>query len=315
MSGLTVGWVARHTPRGSGGRDAALIDIAQDLLLARLHDEGMFEHLVFKGGTALRKLYAGNAGRFSTDLDFSVRDPGDDPADITDLLCTEVDGLQIDGFQYTVQDHRGRPTIAYRTPFGTVGNLRTKLDIGPAPWLPPDYRGWIRLPVHDAYALPTALPVMALVENMAEKIARLTRRTPARDVYDLVWIATNSPHSSFDRVLVRRVAILKNWVDQYGLDSPPATWSPVSGATAYDPGRWRQLRSAPDFDEESIGLLAVPPPRLDDLGQQLLSLYDFLAEPDADERQVIAGGANSRSRILDMIRELGGARYAGRVLF
>ena len=56
-----------------------MIDIAQDLLLAHLHAQGMFEHLVFKGGTALRKLYAGNAGRFSTDLDFSVRDPDDRP--------------------------------------------------------------------------------------------------------------------------------------------------------------------------------------------------------------------------------------------
>ncbi|WP_186242147.1 nucleotidyl transferase AbiEii/AbiGii toxin family protein [Mycobacterium simulans] len=30
--------------------------------------------LVFKGGTALRKFRAGNAGRFSTDLDFSAPD-------------------------------------------------------------------------------------------------------------------------------------------------------------------------------------------------------------------------------------------------
>jgi predicted nucleotidyltransferase component of viral defense system len=40
---------------------------------------------------------------------------------------------------------------------------------------------------------------------MAEKIARLTRRTPARDVYDLAWISSTSPHSGFDRVLVRRL--------------------------------------------------------------------------------------------------------------
>jgi hypothetical protein len=79
MSRLTPGWLARHTPQGPGGRQAALIDIAQDLLLARLHQRGVFDHLVFKGGTALRKLYAGNAGRFSTDLDFSIRDPADHP--------------------------------------------------------------------------------------------------------------------------------------------------------------------------------------------------------------------------------------------
>lgn len=33
---LTIGHIARHTPAGSGapGREAAIIDIAQDLLLA-----------------------------------------------------------------------------------------------------------------------------------------------------------------------------------------------------------------------------------------------------------------------------------------
>jgi predicted nucleotidyltransferase component of viral defense system len=160
MSRVTAGRLARHTPQGPGGRYAALIDIAQDLLLAQLHEQGMFEHLVFKGGTALRKLYAGNAGRFSTDLDFSVRDPADDPAAVSDLLRGEIDGLEIDGFRYSVEDHRGRPQVGYETPFGGVGNLTTKLDIGPPPWLPPDERGWIRLAIHDAYDLPTALAWM-----------------------------------------------------------------------------------------------------------------------------------------------------------
>ena len=40
-----------------------------------LHNAGLFERgLVFKGGTALRKFRAGNAGRFSTDLDFAAPD-------------------------------------------------------------------------------------------------------------------------------------------------------------------------------------------------------------------------------------------------
>lgn len=41
------------------GRDAAVIDIAQDLLLRELHLRGTLDRLVFKGGTSLRKLYAG----------------------------------------------------------------------------------------------------------------------------------------------------------------------------------------------------------------------------------------------------------------
>jgi predicted nucleotidyltransferase component of viral defense system len=128
MSRITVGWLARHTPQGPGGRQAALIDIAQDLLLARLHRRGVFDHLIFKGGTALRKLYAGNAGRFSTDLDFSIRDPADDPETVAELLRGEIDGQDIEGFRYSVEDHRGRAQVRYETPFGGVGNLSTKLD-------------------------------------------------------------------------------------------------------------------------------------------------------------------------------------------
>jgi hypothetical protein len=75
---IQLGHIARHTPRGAGsqGRDAAIIDIAQDLLLRHLHEAGILKRLVFKGGTALRKFYAGNDGRFSLDLDFSVAEIG-----------------------------------------------------------------------------------------------------------------------------------------------------------------------------------------------------------------------------------------------
>lgn len=71
---IQLGHIARHTPRGAGsqGREAAVIDIAQDLLLQRLHGEGVLDSLAIKGGTAIRKLYAGKEGRFSLDLDFAM---------------------------------------------------------------------------------------------------------------------------------------------------------------------------------------------------------------------------------------------------
>jgi predicted nucleotidyltransferase component of viral defense system len=315
MTRITVGRLAQHTPPGSQGRYAAIIDIAQDLLLASLHADGTFDHLVFKGGTALRKLYAGSAGRFSTDLDFSVRNPDDDPATVAAVLRESIEGRSVDGIEYHIEDHRGRAAISYQTPFGDVGMLRTKLDIGPAPWLPPDARGWVHLKVHDAYQLPATLPVMALSENMAEKIARLSRRTPARDVYDLVWIASNSPHSGFDRKLVRRLSILKTWVDQHGLNSPPASWQPVAGAIAYDPTVWTRVRATSDFDDESIGMLAVPVPKLSDLATAMLGPYSFLGEPDELERDIIASGAAGRSLVIAQIRSLPGQRFETRELW
>lgn len=59
VSRLTKARVLRHAPTRGQGFEAALIDIAQDLLLRHLHDVGLLADLAFKGGTALRKLYAG----------------------------------------------------------------------------------------------------------------------------------------------------------------------------------------------------------------------------------------------------------------
>jgi predicted nucleotidyltransferase component of viral defense system len=75
MSKLTTGHLLRHSPsRGTAGLEAAVIDVAQDFLLSHLADIGALDDLAIKGGTSLRKFYAGNAGRFSTKskrLDFS----------------------------------------------------------------------------------------------------------------------------------------------------------------------------------------------------------------------------------------------------
>jgi hypothetical protein len=51
---VTRARVLRHAPTSSQGFEAAVIDIAQDLLLRHLHDVGLLTELAFKGGTALR---------------------------------------------------------------------------------------------------------------------------------------------------------------------------------------------------------------------------------------------------------------------
>ena len=78
---IQPGHIARHTPRNAGaqGREAAVVDIAQDLLLRELQENGTLASVVIKGGTAIRKLYAGNEGRFSLDLDFAVAEGQPEP--------------------------------------------------------------------------------------------------------------------------------------------------------------------------------------------------------------------------------------------
>jgi hypothetical protein len=142
---LTQGHVLRHAPAQSPqGRDAAVIDIAQDLLLRHLSECGVLTLVAFKGGTALRKVYAGAAGRFSTDLDFSVASLDDDPAAVIQLLVGQIDDTRLGPFTYSIDERRGRYTILYQSDLGPdpTGPLQSKIDVGPPPWLAPGVRGW-----------------------------------------------------------------------------------------------------------------------------------------------------------------------------
>ena len=52
--------------------DIAEREIALTYVLRVMVDHDLSKYWVFKGGTAIRKLYLGNQGRFSLDLDFSA---------------------------------------------------------------------------------------------------------------------------------------------------------------------------------------------------------------------------------------------------
>jgi predicted nucleotidyltransferase component of viral defense system len=52
--------------------DIAERELALTCVLRILADHGLLKRLAFKGGTAIRKIYLGNQGRFSLDLDFTA---------------------------------------------------------------------------------------------------------------------------------------------------------------------------------------------------------------------------------------------------
>jgi len=107
---ITEGYFARHHMGRTAMMGPALLDVAQDYALKHLFEYDVFElGVVLKGGTSLRKFRAGNAGRFSTDLDFAAPD-----IDTGELLLDTLDGAELEGVTFRVTD---------RTP------LRGKLDI------------------------------------------------------------------------------------------------------------------------------------------------------------------------------------------
>lgn len=305
---LTKGYVARHIPPQSNiGVDIAILDIAQDFLLAHLHGRGIFDLVTFKGGTALRKLYAGRQGRFSTDIDFAALEVGANRASIAEVVAHEVAG-SIGPFTFTTRESRGRWHIGVSSEFGNPA-LEMRLDVGAPTWIQREERGFIPIGTHKQYGieLPT-LPSMRLEEVLAEKIARLSRLATARDASDLIWAATTSPYSQFSRPRVRRLAVLKIWVDNHGMQPG---WSPALACGPFDPAAWLEPRK--QWDDEQIGTLASPPPSLKELERGLERHYGWLRELTAEEQRWARADSRSRGEVLAAIRDLedGALRYAG----
>jgi predicted nucleotidyltransferase component of viral defense system len=318
MSSLNIqlGHIARHTPPNAGaqGREAAIVDIAQDLLLRELHQLGILNEFAFKGGTALRKLYVGTAGRFSLDLDFSCAHLESDPDDVLTDLIAAIDGRRIGPFGYGVSERRGTWILNYQHPCGDAVSLSSKLDLSPPPWLPPIWKGWQSLPVHSQYGSPPLpeLQVVRLEENLAEKIARLNRTTTARDMYDLRWVAANPNRvGHLDQALIRRLAVLKIWVDANGLHGGQIFWKPGHQGPAFDPGYWLRDRSGGDFDIEDIGALSVPTPTAAELSEAVQANYAFLANLHPEEQVIARAKEEDRALALRLLADIPGGRLDG----
>lgn len=241
---ITEGHLVRHFQGRRGGRGPAIIDIAQDHVLHLLATEGLFDlGISLKGGTALRKFWAGNAGRFSTDLDFA----GVDEASAA-LVVDVLDGARVDQFTFGVQkiDGTQRMKLNISSPFGET-DVPARLDLGRRQlWLRPQPMPVVPLPIHGRYEFELPIvPVARLEETIAEKLARYRRGSLARDLYDLAWAAAKP----LDEPLVRRLLVLKVWTDVIddGL-----------GNRLFDSAEVLRERSADEFKPESIGYLTTP---------------------------------------------------------
>jgi uncharacterized protein len=286
---ITEGHLSRHYQGRSGGRDPALLDIAQDYALVALHRAGVFHlNVVLKGGTALRKFRAGNAGRFSTDLDFACEDNT-----TAALVLESIDGTEIDGFSFRLErrDSDRRADLRVSTPLGTP-NLPARIDLSTRGlWLQPDVAEMVPLPIHKRYDIDLpATPVMRLEEVMAEKLARYRRTSLARDLYDLQWCA----EQKFDEALVRRLWVLKSYFD---IVDDQLAGGPI------DPSDVFSKREETVFAAEQIGYLTRPV----DIARWehgVRSRYTFLASLDDDEQRWANANPADRWNALQAIKTI-----------
>jgi len=116
-------------------------------------------------------------------------------------------------------------------------------------------------------------------------------------MYDLAWIGAHHHEiGGIDRELVRRLAVLKVWVDANGLSVGIAVWKPGHESTPFDPDRLLRERDA----NSSTSATSVPSrPRLHppaELSDALRNGYGFFADLDEDERALAAARGQDAAR-------------------
>jgi len=285
---ITQGYLSRHFQGKSGMADAALLDVAQDYALTFLQEQGLFDlGAVLKGGTSLRKLRAGNAGRFSTDLDFAAPD-----VETGEHLLDTIDGAELFDVRFTLADRETlRAKLVIDTPLGQP-HIPARIEVSPRPlWLPTVSMDPIRLPVHAGYefALPP-IPTPALEESLSEKLAAWRRRRKIRDLYDLDLFG----RGSLNEPLIRRLLVLKVWHDVVidGLGTRP-----------FDPGEIVEDIDIRHLPSEDIGLLTQPVDPAAWLSR-VRARYRFVTALDAVESGVAACNPGHRYSVSQLVSEL-----------
>jgi len=171
--------VETGVPVGTIEKDLAITCILLAISANRLH-----AHLVFKGGTAIKKAYYPES-RFSEDLDFTVTSLEEkEVARLLETLSnTEVNSIT---FGEIIEDSYTHEGLRYRLPFtGPLdyrNSIRIDLSFRDDVILDCEERG-----IYSNYSedLSSTVNCLSFIELMAEKIrAAMTRESP-RDYYDL----------------------------------------------------------------------------------------------------------------------------------
>ena len=243
---LTQPQVQRYSTE-SGLRDIMIAEkeVVLTFLLQLLSERGILDRMAFKGGTCLRKMFLGNQGRFSTDLDFT----GIEEHDHEDIILAMMGAFEqpFHGIQFAIPDEGYYETQdglswgvnpAYSHDWNQGGSeIRLQISRRETPTLPTEPRAQIEQSyfrfVPFAPAEPTCL---AFAEILAEKIRACYQRNKARDIYDLGVFATRP----LDYALIRRLVVLKLW----------------QARDTFDPARLMQkFEDGRDFDWDDLGQL------------------------------------------------------------
>ena len=201
--------------RNAGLRDKLIAerDVVLTYALRALLDEGMMDHLAFKGGTCLRKIFFGSSGRFSEDLDFTIASELSEDDVLVRLV--EVFNRVHHGVAFTLGEYYKTEDdtsfggdVLYRHDWNDGGRFRLQVSLRERPTLPPaaqpfQPQGYFAQLEFEPFAVRALVPI----EVIAEKVRASYQRAKVRDLYDLYRFAP----TPFDGELLRRLVVLKLW--------------------------------------------------------------------------------------------------------
>jgi len=264
--------------------DIAEREVALTYVLRILADHGLLGRLAFKGGTAIRKIYLGNQGRFSLDLDFTALQDTDPEALILDVAGLFHNQTHF-GLSFTIPtgNYYANPEscgaeISYQHEWSTSGKFGIQISFRGKPLLPvrpatlrrERYFEWLGFEPPDVLSLD-------LHEIIGEKIRAASQRSRVRDLYDLYQLA----EQRFDRTRVRRIAVLKCWETNFILN--PAAFLAGIETGQYD---WSDLRRLLRKGREIQPTVIM---------RGVQEKYTFLSEMNPDEA-LLAGDPYQRQK-------------------
>ena len=155
-------------------------DYILTLVLRHLYAEQTWKKtLVFKGGTALHKLYLGR--RLSLDLDFTAQEAIRLEAIRPTLEIPQIEGRIKDAHEY--QDALTINRLGFVGPLQHPNSIKIDISFRERVQLPPR-----QMALTTPYGPPFSVTCMALEEILAEKTRAVLMRRAPRDYFDMWWL-------------------------------------------------------------------------------------------------------------------------------
>lgn len=246
IGGTRVRTLARQTGVTAGLAEKNYVN---SWILYAIYTSPLADHLVFKGGTALSKLYFPDIWRFSEDLDFTATDPLPDLRQQLETALDEISDQSGITFEITNFYKAGEPIeyvqidVQYDAVLGQRNTTELDITFNESLAFPPVQHQ------HSFEDTPEfGLTAYSIEEILVEKLRSLYQRARARDYYDIYRLLNRE---SFDNETVADALREKSRAHNVELDLTNGIPDEDSDDVRlyWDQGLDRLVQEKPPFDD------------------------------------------------------------------